>query len=224
VASATVPALYVAYMWVVWLTSRVEDCGFGTLPAVRDQYGGFVGMLWHEEVFSVAWAYRSMKPHTLASRGDSGDIISRILSRCGFVVFRGGSSRRASRRRTEVLGEMIHHMKSTNRVVYGITVDGSNGPGHEVKPGALVIARECKKPIMLVRTWARWNIRLRHGIEWQSLFLSTWCGNTHAALITFQRMRTNGPRSKRFACVWKPSSTTWRLSPFGFHAEVNAPL
>jgi hypothetical protein len=49
VASATVPALYVAYMWIVWLTSQVEDCGFGTLPAVRDQYGGFVGMPWHEE-------------------------------------------------------------------------------------------------------------------------------------------------------------------------------
>src|SRR5262249_30220901 len=89
----------------------------------------------------------------MSSGLDSGEIISRMLGRCGFVVFRGGSSRRASRRPTEVLGEMIRHMKSTDRVVYGITVDGSNGPTTRVKPGALVIAKECEKPIILVRTW-----------------------------------------------------------------------
>ena len=34
-------------------------------------------------------------------------------------------------------------------------------------------------------------------------------------------MRMSGPCSKRFACVWKPISTTSRMSPFGFRAEVN---
>lgn len=159
-AIAVVPRLYVAYMWLVWKTSRVEDRGFGRFPAIRDEHDGFVGMLWHEEVFSVAYAYRTMRPHTLASAGDAGEVIARMLKLCNFVVFRGGSSGRSSRRREDVLADMIEHMKTTSRVAYGITVDGSKGPLHTVKRGALVIARECRRPIVLSRTWAKRNVRL----------------------------------------------------------------
>jgi len=159
-ARAIVPRLYVAYMWLVWKTSRIEDHGYARCGAIRDQYDGFVGMLWHEEVFGVAWNYRDMRPHTLASVGDSGEIITRMLELCGFVVFRGGSSKRESRRREVVLAEMIAHMKRTRSVAYGITVDGSYGPYHVIKPGALVIAAKCKKPIIFVRTWAKRNIHL----------------------------------------------------------------
>jgi len=159
-AIAILPRLYLAYMWLVWRTSTVEDHGYAKLIGIRNAHDGFVGMLWHEEVFSVAWAYRDMRPHTLASVGDSGELITRMLQLCGFVVFRGGSSNRASRRREAVLADMVDHMKTTPLVVYGITVDGSKGPLHEVKRGALVIARECGRPIVLVRTWAKWNLRL----------------------------------------------------------------
>ncbi len=154
------PRLYVAYMWLVWKTSRIEDRGYARTGAIRDRYDGFVGMLWHEEVFGVAWNYRDMRPHTLASLGDSGEIITRMLERCGFVVFRGGSSKRTSRRRQAVLADMIAHMKKTERVVYGITVDGSFGPYHVMKPGALVIAYQFDKPIVFVRTWAKRNLHL----------------------------------------------------------------
>ena len=158
---AIVPRIYIAYMWLVWKTSRVEDRGFlERAPAIRDSHDGFVGMLWHEEVFSVAWSYRAVSPHTLANLGDSGELVTRLLELCGYVVFRGGSSRRRSRQRETVLIEMIRHMKETRRVIYGITVDGSNGPYHVLKPGALLIAHKCKKPIVFVRTWAKRNVRL----------------------------------------------------------------
>ena len=159
-ARAIVPRLYIAYMWLVWKTSRIEDRGYSQTGAIRDRHDGFVGMLWHEEVFGVAWNYRDMRPHTLASLGDSGEIITRMLELCGFVVFRGGSSKRTSRRRQVVLAEMIAHMKKTPHVVYGITVDGSYGPYHVIKPGALVIAYKCDKPIVFVRTWAKRNLHL----------------------------------------------------------------
>ncbi len=159
-AIAVVPCLYLAYMWLVWKTSRIEDRGFGRFQEIRGEHGGIVAMLWHEEVFSVAWAYRMLHAHTLASVGDSGEVITRMLELCNFVVFRGGSSERKSRRREEILGDMIAHMKATRNVAYGITVDGSKGPVHVVKPGAAMIARECDKPLVLVRTWARWNLIL----------------------------------------------------------------
>lgn len=160
VAEAVVPRLYVAYMAFVWATSRVEMCGWERAPAIADEHDGFVGLLWHDEVFSVAWAYRAMRPHTLANLGDSGEMITRMLELCGYVVFRGGSSRRKSRERTTVLVEMIRHMQQTPRVIYGITVDGSHGPYHVMKPGALLIAKKCRKAIVLVRTRAKRNLRL----------------------------------------------------------------
>ena len=159
-STATVPYLYVAYMWFVWKTSRIEMCGYERVLDIADEHDGFVGVLWHEEVFSVAWAYRNVPPHTLASLGDSGEMITRLLELCGYVVFRGGSSRRKSRKRQAVLLEMIHHMMTTPRVGYGLTVDGSYGPYHVVKPGALVIAYKCQKPLILVRTWAKRNLHL----------------------------------------------------------------
>lgn len=159
-AELTVPYVYVAYMWLVWKTSRHEAIGWERVSQIADDNDGFVGMLWHDEVFSVAWAYRSMKPHTLANLGDSGEMITRMLELCGFVVFRGGSSRRKSRERKAVLVEMIRHMQQNRRVVYGITVDGSYGPHHVMKPGALLIARKCNKAIVLVRTRAKRNLRL----------------------------------------------------------------
>src|SRR5207237_3604851 len=78
-ALAVVPRLYVAYMWLVWRTSKVEDRGFARPPGIRDEHDGFVGLLWHEEVFSVAYAYRTLHPHTLASAGGAGALIATLL-------------------------------------------------------------------------------------------------------------------------------------------------
>ena len=84
-----------------------------------------------------------------------------MLELCTFVVFRGGSSTKKSRRDTSVLKPMIEHMKQTHEVIYGITVDGSQGPAYRMKPGSLVIAQECGKPIALARTWYKRCVRLK---------------------------------------------------------------
>ena len=46
----------------------------------------------------------------LASRGNAGSIVTRLLERCGYVVFRGGANR--SRRHAAVWRNMIEHMRS----------------------------------------------------------------------------------------------------------------
>lgn len=110
----------------------------------------------------VAYGYHHLgfRPHTLASLGTSGEMITRILELCGFVVFRGGTSRRASRYRAGVLDAMIHHMRKHHEVIYGLTVDGSTGPAYRVKLGGVVIARECGRPVILARTWYKRMLRL----------------------------------------------------------------
>ena len=156
------PLAYVAYCWLVKVTSRVElDTYREELNTALDRYGRFVGVLWHQEVFTVAYFYGEFKAHTLASTGNFGQIVAAMLERCGYTVFRGGSSTGRARRR-RVLPSMIHHMRehAHERVFYGITVDGSKGPPLQLKSGALVIARSCGVPVYLCRlqTGRRWEL------------------------------------------------------------------
>ena len=161
-ATIVLPRLYLAYMWLVRVTSREDD------HLLQEQiYGALarhdrvIGALWHDEVFSVAYNYRLYRPHTLASVSDFGEVISEMLRLCHFVVFRGGSGSKSRRR--DVLGDLIDHMQTTPRVIYGLTVDGSQGPAYRIKPGCVLIARACRAPLVVVRT------RYRRGLT-----LDTW--------------------------------------------------
>ena len=161
-ATVALPRLYVFYMALVRLTSRHDDEQLGVLMhGALDRHDRAVGALWHQEVFSVAYNYRDFHPHTLASVSDSGEIISALLRRCNFVVFRGGSGSKSRRR--DVLTDMIDHMLTTPRVIYGLTVDGSQGPVYRLKPGAVAIARACRAPVFAVRTAYR-----------RAILLDTW--------------------------------------------------
>ncbi|MEM7409788.1 MAG: DUF374 domain-containing protein [Myxococcota bacterium] len=156
----TVPYLYVAYMWFVYKTSRVEEIGFRP-DQVRAEVGEGVWALWHDEVFFVAWSFRNYRPDTLASRGDSGAIITKMLQLCNFNVFRGGSSS-SQKRRTSVdtVQAMIDHMKHTPGVLYGITTDGSTGPVYRMKRGAVSIAVACESRLFAEKTWCKRYYRL----------------------------------------------------------------
>ena len=162
-AAATIPLLYMLYMRLVWATSRVEGGrDFLALKRIAAKHNGAVSLLWHEEVMTVAfgYSYLGLRGHTLASIGEAGEVIARMLTRCGFVVFRGGSTTHRSRRREGALEEMIAHMRTHDEVIYGLTVDGSKGPAYHLKTGGIIIARECAKPIVLVRTWYKRCVRL----------------------------------------------------------------
>ncbi len=161
-AAAVVPSIYLGYMRLVWATSRIDAHNFQDLHGIIERHNGAVGLLWHEEVMTVAYGYYYLgfRPHTLASVGDSGELIARMLDRCGFVVFRGGSTSGRARRREGTLQAMIDHMRTTDRVIYGLTVDGSKGPRYHIKRGGVVIARECRRPVILARTWYKRYLRL----------------------------------------------------------------
>lgn len=166
-ATWLLPPIYVAYMWFVHVTSKVEYIDTDILWLLRERYGAMIGVLWHQEVFTVAYAFRHYEGHTLASRSDFGSLIAAMLKLNGFVVFRGGSSKSKSRR-TKVLPEMIRHMEEVPGVAYGITCDGSNGPIYEVKKGSVVIAHACHKPMIVARTWAKRRINFS---SWDRAFV-----------------------------------------------------
>ena len=150
----TIPYLYVAYMWLVYHTSRVEE--IGPNPAIaRREFGRAVFALWHDEVFFVAYSFGKYHPDTLASHGDAGSIIARMLEVCHFNVFRGGSSSGDQRRSVGVIHDMVEHMQQQPGVVYGITTDGSKGPVYRMKRGAVQIALESGAPVIVEKTWCK---------------------------------------------------------------------
>jgi len=159
VALYTVPYVYVSYMWLVYRTSRVEDLGYRP-DLVRAERGGGVWALWHDEVFFVAWSFGRFRPDTLASAGDSGEVITRMLQLCGFNVFRGGSSSSRSRRSLGVVNEMIERMKTTPGILYGITTDGSKGPVYRMKKGVVTLAVNGGSELFVEKTWCRRYFRL----------------------------------------------------------------
>lgn len=159
-AKYTVPYVYFAYFWFVWATSKVIDLSTPLDEALRNSTRGFVAAIWHQEVLCVPWAYRRLHPQTIASVGDSGEVITRLLELCNYTVFRGGSSKRESRRK-KILAEFIEHLRTVDRPAVGVTVDGSSGPAFRMKTGAIVMAMKIDAPVYVVRTWCRRRILLR---------------------------------------------------------------
>ncbi len=160
VAVRVIPPLYLAYMWLVYKTSKVEY--LGPVPShMRDVCGGGVYAVWHDEVVFVAYAFGKFRPHTLASQSDLGELITRFLEKCGFQVFRGGSSSARKRRATRVLEQMIECFKTEEGVVFGITVDGSKGPIYRMKRGACSLSMVSGRPIGAQRTWCKRYLRLK---------------------------------------------------------------
>ncbi|MCZ6784832.1 MAG: DUF374 domain-containing protein [Proteobacteria bacterium] len=205
-AALVLPPLYMLYMRLVWSTSRVDEGGYEQVRKIIAENDGAVALLWHEEVLTVGWGYPyvGVRPHTLVSPSDAGEVLTRILERCGYHVVRGGTTSHRSRRRAGVLEEMKAHMRDGSQVLYGLTVDGSKGPPYRMKKGGITIARDCGVPILLFRTWYRRCLRLRSWdrtavpLPWNEIVYS-WRGpytvpddaNTRAGLNRFRHQLEN---------------------------------
>ncbi len=154
---------YLSYCRFVWATSKIDD-KMGTLrEEIEKPPHRVINVLWHQDVFFVAWAFREFHGHTIASVGDAGEVISLMLKKCNFTVFRGGSSKGKSRKK-KILAEFVDHLKKFDGpAAVGITVDGSSGPIYRMKTGSLVMAKELSAPLIIVRVWCK-----------RRIFLPTW--------------------------------------------------
>ncbi len=203
-----VPLLYFPYMRFVWATSRIDRGDYDELHRATEANDGMIALLWHEEVFSVAYGYgwNGIRAHTLASPGDAGEVITRLLHRSGHVAFRGGSTTSRSRRREGILGELIELVSTHRRVFLGLTVDGSRGPAYRMKSGGIVVASTCGKPVALLRLWYRRGLRL-----------NTW--DRTGIPLPFNRIRYSyrGP-------FFPPKDPTDRAALHAFHLRMEDEL
>lgn len=150
------PPIYKAYMHFVFLTSKRV---FYNCPKFFKQFEkgtGILGAIWHQDVILVPFTFRNYNVVTMVSKSDLGEVMALIVRRMGFIPVRGGSSMAGG----EALAEVIDYIRSHEKIIFGITVDGSRGPKYKLKKGIIVVAKESGVPIYPVRAWAKRKVLL----------------------------------------------------------------
>ena len=124
-------------------------------------------VLWHNRLFLAAEIfrrYRQPRPvYALVSASQDGAWLTAFFALIGLRAVRG-SSHTLGR---EAANALVAVLRAGNDV--GITPDGPKGPIYEVKPGALIVTRRTKTPILLIGAEFASAWRLRK--SWDKFYL-----------------------------------------------------
>lgn len=105
-------------------------------------------VLWHNRLFLAAEIfrrYRHPKPmYALVSPSQDGAWLTAFFSLIGLRTVRGSSNSLGREAATALVGVL------RDGYDVGITPDGPRGPRYEFKPGALIVARRTKTPLLLI--------------------------------------------------------------------------
>ena len=123
-------------------------------------------VLWHNRLFlaaEIVRRYRTGRPaHALVSASEDGAWLSAFFALGGLRTVRGSSSRLGR----EAASALVEVLQSGRDV--GITPDGPRGPRYEFKPGAIIVARRTRAPMLLVGAefTSAWRLR-----SWDRFYL-----------------------------------------------------
>lgn len=123
----------------------------------------FIPCVWHQrQVMAVAYlrrlARRGVVPGALVSPSKDGELAARVLPKLGVVAVRGSGRRSGAL----AMRDMYVAIKDQNLSPL-IAPDGSTGPPHEFKPGAIMLARLSGSPVVPISYAAS-----------RGVFLNTW--------------------------------------------------
>lgn len=123
-------------------------------------------LLWHNRLFLASEIYRRHRPGRrvfgMVSASRDGAWLTAFFRMLGIDAVRGSRHFRG----TEALRGMIGKLKEGHDVA--VTPDGSRGPCYEMKPGALLLARASKLPILLISSKFNRAWRLK---SWDRFYL-----------------------------------------------------
>ena len=118
---------------------------------------------WHAHVLSVMWHHRRTRSAVLISQSREGEYAARIAEALGYRAVRGSETRGAASGLKEMLRVAL-----ADQHTFAIMPDGSRGPRHCVKPGALALAQKSGHPLVPMaiglshywelKTWDRFRI------------------------------------------------------------------
>jgi lysophospholipid acyltransferase (LPLAT)-like uncharacterized protein len=136
------------------------------LQAYTKKDGPVAMVLWHNRLFLAAEIlrrYRGGRPaYALVSASQDGAWLTAFFSLAGMRTVRGSSSRLGR----EAASALVDTIRQGHDI--GVTPDGPRGPRYDLKPGAVIVARRTRVPMLLIggefhsawrlRSWDRFYI------------------------------------------------------------------
>ncbi len=116
-------------------------------------------ILWHNRLFLAAEIVRRFRvgrpAYALVSASQDGAWLTAFFALAGLRTVRGSSSRLGR----EAATALVDTLRDGHDV--GITPDGPRGPCYELKPGAIIVARRTRAPLLLIggEYYSAWRLR-----------------------------------------------------------------
>lgn len=123
-------------------------------------------VLWHNRLFlaaEIVRRFRGGRPaYALVSASQDGAWLTAFFSLAGLRTIRGSSSRLGR----EAATALVDTLRAGHDI--GITPDGPRGPCYDVKPGAVIVARRTRAPLLLIggEFESAWRLR-----SWDRFYL-----------------------------------------------------
>lgn len=153
---------------VYWRSVRMRVSGEEHLEPLLASKTRFIPCVWHQrQIFAIAYLRRlrarGVNPGALVSPSKDGELAARLLAKLGVSAVRG------SGRRSGALAMRDMYIAIQDQDLSPlIAPDGSTGPPHEFKPGAIMLARLSKSPVIPLSFACTRSIRLR---TWDRLMI-----------------------------------------------------
>jgi lysophospholipid acyltransferase (LPLAT)-like uncharacterized protein len=128
---------YLLQLWARTLRYKIDDrAGILGKPVTEN----YIGALWHNRLLIMPFVlqrfFANRRGAALISASRDGDLLTDAISRFGFDVVRGSSSRLGA----SALMQLVDVLASGRDVV--ITPDGPRGPAYEIGPGIIFLAQK----------------------------------------------------------------------------------
>jgi len=125
-------------------TLRLKVQGDEKISRIKESGRTIIFAVWHGDLWLPTYHLKDEGYVALVSPSTDGEYIGRTLSKLGWKVIRGSTSRGGARS----LLKLIKELRSGNDIA--ITPDGPRGPFHEVKPGIIYLAQKTDSVIIPV--------------------------------------------------------------------------
>jgi lysophospholipid acyltransferase (LPLAT)-like uncharacterized protein len=142
------------------MTWRVRVENLDKVAEARKVKGQILYCFWHSNLFVLCYTHRSSNAGLMISQSFDGEIVSRILQRLGYKIFRGSTSRGGAVALLKMLKDQSCDL--------ALTVDGPRGPAEKVKSGAVMLAAHSGSPILPISVVASRAWRMK---SWDRLII-----------------------------------------------------
>lgn len=136
-----------AVLGFIKATTRVREHGADNVNDAKQQHGGFIYSLWHQDLISCTLGQQAGSVTVLASRSPTADPLVKYCEFLGYEFVRGSSRKGGRDKGGQAAKEaIIAELKSGKSGA--ITPDGPTGPAKIAKPGIVDIASATGLPII----------------------------------------------------------------------------